>query len=71
MYESVVDEHAAAAPDWPAESRAAAAFLHDLAVRDRHRADRLWKFAKASQRVLQVPVVGRAAARVVDWLSRR
>ena len=57
--------------DWLAESRAAAAFLHGLAIRDRHRGDRNWKLAKASQRVLQLPVVGRVATRVVDWLIRR
>jgi len=69
IYEAVIEEGASS--DWLVESRAAAAFLHDLAIRDRHRGDRLWKFAKASQLVLQLPVVGRVAARVVDWLARR
>jgi hypothetical protein len=71
MYETVIEEHAGTRSDWMAESRAAAAFLHDLAIRDRHRQDRLWRLAKASQRVLQLPVVGRVATRVVDWLARR
>jgi hypothetical protein len=73
LYESVVEEHAraGAAPDWPAESRAAAAFLHDLAIRDRHREVRLWKLAKASQRVIEMPVVGPVAARALGWLIRR
>jgi len=71
LYETVVEEHAGARADWPAESRAAAAFLHDLALRDLHREDRLWTLAKASQRVLRLPVVGRAATRVVNWLIPR
>ena len=71
LYESVIEEHRGRSNDWVAESRAAAAFLHDLAIRDRLRGDRLWKLAKASQRMLRLPVVGGVAARVVDWLSRR
>jgi Glycosyltransferase Family 4 len=70
-YEAVVDEHAAMRGDPRAEGRAAAAFLHQLALRDRHREDRLWTIAKASQRVLEMPVVGRVATRALRWLSRR
>jgi hypothetical protein len=70
-YEAVVEEHAAMTDDPRAESRAAAAFLHQLALRDRHREDRLWTVAKASQRVLELPVVGGAAMRALRWLSRR
>ncbi len=72
-YEAVIEEHAAAgaAADPVAESRAAAAFLHDLAVRDRHREGVLWTMAKASQRALRMPVVGRVATRALRWLIRR
>jgi hypothetical protein len=57
-YETVIEQHAAAATtaDPVAESRAAAAFLHNLAVGDRHRERSLWTLAKASQRVLRMPV---------------
>ena len=72
-YETVIEEHAGAAAtaDPAAESRAAAAFLHDLAVRDRHRGRTLWTLAKASQRVLRMPVIGPAATRALRWLIRR
>ena len=72
-YEMVIEEHAGAGAtaDSAAESRAAAAFLHDLALRDRHRERSLWTLAKASQRVLRMPVVGPAATRALRWLIRR
>jgi len=72
-YEAVIEEHAGAASsaDPVAESRAAAAFLHDLAVRDRYRERSLFTLAKASQRVLRMPVVGPAATRALHWLIRR
>lgn len=69
LYETAIAEHAPADP--LAENRAAAAFLHDLAVADRHRQGRMWKLAKASQRVLSMPVVGPAATRALRWLGRR
>ena len=53
------------------ESRAAAAFLHALAVGDRHRERSLWTLAKASQRVLRMPVVGPAATWALRRLIRR
>src|SRR5437762_1459777 len=71
-YEAVIEEHAgAAAADPIAESRAAAAFLHALAVGDRHRERSLWTLAKASQRVLRMPVVGPAATWALRRLIRR
>jgi len=70
-YEAVIAEHAGASADPVEESRAAAAFLHDLAVRDRHREGTLFTLAKASQRVLRIPVVGPAATRALRWLIRR
>ena len=71
-YEAAIEEHAgAAAADPVAESRAAAAFLHDLAVRDRHRERSLWTLAKASQRVLRMPLVGPAATWALRRLIRR
>jgi len=73
LYESVIEEHARAGVngDWFAESRAAAAFLHDLATRDRHRERRIWTLAKAAQRVLEMPVIGPLATRVLGRLIRR
>lgn len=71
-YESVIEEYAHAGGGDPLdESRAASAFLHDLAVRERRREDTLWTLAKASQRVLRVPVVGSAATRLLRWLIPR
>jgi len=72
-YEAVIEEHAGAATkaDAVAESHAAAAFLHDLAVRERYRERSLWTLAKASQRVLRMPVLGPAATRALRWLIRR
>jgi hypothetical protein len=71
-YEAVIEEHAALpAPDPAAESRAAAVFLQNLAVRDRHRSQTLLTLAKASQRILRMPVIGSAATRALRWLIRR
>jgi hypothetical protein len=72
-YESVIAEHAASATtaDSLAESRAAAVFLQELAVRDRHRSLTLMTVAKASQRILRMPVIGTAATRAVRWLIRK
>ncbi len=72
-YQAVIEEHAAAATtgDPVAESRAAAAFLHDLAVRDRRNNRDVWTLASASQRVLRIPVIGPAATRALRWLIRR
>jgi hypothetical protein len=71
VYEAVIEEHAGTTPDRAAESRAAAAFLHDLAVRERHREGSLMTLAKASQRALRMPLVGPVAARALRWLIRR
>jgi hypothetical protein len=71
-YLAVIEQHAAAATGDPeAESRAAAAFLHDLAVRDRQSEREVWTLARASQRALRIPVIGPAATRVLRWLMRR
>jgi len=68
----VIEEHAALpAADPIAESRAAAVFLQDLAVRDRHRSRTLLTVANASQRILRMPVIGTAATRTLRWLMRR
>src|SRR5207245_3514196 len=60
IYEEVIAEHVRAdgQPAWPAESRAVADFLHELAVRERHREASQWALAKASQRMLRLPVLG-------------
>lgn len=70
-YETVIEEHAGTTADPMAENRATAAFLHELAARDRHRERSLWTLAKASQRVLRMPLVGPAATRALRWLIRR
>lgn len=70
-YEAVIDEHAGATPDWPAEREAAAAFLHELAVRERHRQQTMWTIAQASERVLQMRGIGPLARRAARWLIRR
>ena len=71
LYESVIDEHARTSSndDWLAESRAASAFLHALATRERRREGRMWMLANAAQRVLQVPVVGPMGTRLLRWLT--
>jgi hypothetical protein len=73
VYESVIAEHATspAAPDAVAESRAAAVFLQELAVRDRHRGRTLLTLAKASQRILRMPVIGTVATHALRRLIRR
>jgi hypothetical protein len=72
-YEAVIEEHAASTTtaDPVAESRAAALFLQDLAARDRHRSRTLMTVAKASQRILRMPLIGTAATRALRWLIRR
>lgn len=72
-YEAIIEEHAASSTgaDALAESRAAAAFLHALAVSNSDRGRRLWKVASASQRMLQLPIVGPAASRALRWLIQR
>jgi len=71
LYESVVDEHArnGSNGDWLAESRAASAFLHTLAIRERRQEGGMWMLAKATQRVLQMPVVGPVGTRLLRWLA--
>jgi Glycosyltransferase Family 4 len=73
VYEAVIDEYAGmrGTSDWTEESRAAAAFLQDLALGERSREKTLWKLAKASQRALRIPVVGPMAGRALRWLMRR
>jgi hypothetical protein len=73
VYETVIAEHATspAAPDALAESRAAAVFLQELAVRDRHRSRNLLILAKASQRILRIPVIGTVATHALRRLIRR
>lgn len=70
LYESVIDEQARATGDPLAESRAAAAFLHQLAVQLRSRDGRIWSLANASQRALETPVIGPMATRILRWLLR-
>jgi len=69
LYESVIDEHAGSPGDWLAESRAASAFLHALAIGERRREGRMWMLANAAQRVLQVPVIGPVSTRLLRWLA--
>lgn len=72
VYEAVIEDYATAARDDAAgESRAAAAFLQELAVRERRREADMWTLAKASQRLLRMPIVGPAATRTLRWLARR
>jgi glycosyltransferase involved in cell wall biosynthesis len=73
LYESVIEEHArrGGTSDALAEGRAAAAFLHDLAIRDRHREARHWELAKAAQRAMEIPVIGAVTRRVLRRLLRR
>lgn len=70
LYESVIDEYSRVGASGD-ESRAASAFLHQLAVQMRGRDGRIWKVAHASQRVLETPVVGPLATRALRWLIRR
>ena len=73
LYENVIDEYTSTIRNdgWIAESRAAAVFLHDLAVLDRHFNRRLVTLAKASQRVLEMPIIGPIATRMLNWFVRR
>jgi len=73
MYESVIAEHARSGVkgDWLAESRAASAFLHDLARKERQRERDTWTLAKASHRVLHMPVIGPVSGRLLRWLIPR
>ena len=73
LYETVIDEYArnGASGDAAAENRAAADFLHQLAVQLRSRDGRMWSVVSASHRVLQTPVVGPMAGRVLRWFMRQ
>jgi hypothetical protein len=71
LYENVIDEHAGLTSDRLAESRAASAFLHSLAIRERRREGRMWMLANAAQRVLQIPVVGPMSSRLLRRLARK
>jgi hypothetical protein len=68
LYEAVIEEHAVVDP--LAESRAAAAFLQQLAVQVRNRDGRIWSLANASQRALETPVIGPIATRILRRLLR-
>ncbi len=46
-------------------------FLQSLAIRDRHREARMWKLARASQRLLNLPLLGRIANSILGWLAKR
>jgi hypothetical protein len=72
LYQTVIDESARPGQkdDWPAESRAASAFLVDLARAERQKELDTWVLAKASYRVLRMPVVGPVTRRVLRWLMR-
>lgn len=69
LYETVIAANVKA--DRAAEQRAAAMFLHSLAVRDRQREARMWKLARASQRLLNLPLIGRVANPILGWLAKR
>lgn len=72
IYQAVIEEHArSGSDDWTAESRAAAAFLHDLRRQDQRQEGRIWTLAKVAQRLVEFPVVGPLALRVARWLLRR
>jgi glycosyltransferase involved in cell wall biosynthesis len=72
-YEAVIAEHSALTtpPDPVAESRAAALFLQKLAIRDRQRSRTTWTLAKASHRILRMPVIGTIATRALRRMMRR
>jgi hypothetical protein len=72
-YEAVIAEHARAGTNgqWQAESRAASAFLHKVALTQTQKQNRVWPLLNAAQRVLQVPVVGPLARRAGRWLIRQ
>jgi hypothetical protein len=71
LYENVIEEHARTGPnsDWREESAAVSAFLHALSIRERRREGRMWMLANATQRVLQIPLIGPAASRLLRWLT--
>jgi len=73
LYQAVIadDQSAAGSDSWLAESRAAAAFLQDLARAERQRELDTWLLAKASHRLLQMPIVGPATRRALGWMMRR
>jgi hypothetical protein len=76
VHESLLDVYATViaenhATDRAAENRAAAAFLHSLAIRDRQREQRMWTLARASQRVFDLPLVGRVASPILSWLGKQ
>ena len=58
-------------PDWMVESRAAAAFLRSTTRDERQAQSRAIDLARAAQRVLAAPVVGRPLTRVTRWLLRK
>ncbi len=71
IYEEVIAEQAAAPADPLAEGRAAAALLHEIAAAQWRTEVHLGTLAKASQRVIQMPLVGPVTARALRWLTRR
>jgi hypothetical protein len=73
VYESVIAAHASSGvkDDWLLESRAASVFLNGLARKERERERDITTVAKASHRLLQMPVIGRASGRVLRWLTQR
>jgi hypothetical protein len=71
IYQSVIEENARAVRDPLAESRAAASFLHQLAVEQRGPDGEIWRLAKTSQRALRMPLIGPVATRLLRWLIRR
>jgi hypothetical protein len=70
-YESAIEQNARAVRDPLAESRAAAAFLHQLALEQRSPDGQIWRMAQASQRALRIPLIGPVATRLLRWLIRR
>jgi hypothetical protein len=72
-YEAVIAEHATLTTpiDPVAESRAAALFLRNLAILDRERSRTVWTLAKASHRILRMPVIGTIATRALRRMMRR
>jgi len=73
VYASVIEEYAASGkPANPVEENSAtSAFLHDLAVRERRLRANRTTLVRASERLLRMPIVGRAATRTIRWLARR
>jgi glycosyl transferase family 4 len=71
IYENAIEQNTRAVPDPLEESRAAAAFLHQLALEHRASDGEIWRIAKTSQRALRMPIVGPLATRMLRWLTRR